>query len=96
MPIAIILPELGTEYELAPGEQTGGKVRVSAWLVDLGDSVETGERIVEVLVRGMTFDVAAPASGILSGILKPLDAVVTTGDTLGWIESVNEDDEKDA
>jgi pyruvate/2-oxoglutarate dehydrogenase complex dihydrolipoamide acyltransferase (E2) component len=77
MSIAILLPELGTGEEI---------VRVSAWLIDPGDCVVAGDRIVEVLIRGVSFDVSAPASGVLAGIEKPLDAVVAAGDTLGRIE----------
>ncbi|HUG93226.1 MAG TPA: biotin/lipoyl-containing protein [Planctomycetaceae bacterium] len=75
--IAIRLPELGT---------AGEPVRVSCWLVDLGDDVDVGERIVEVLVRGITFDVTAPASGRVARIEKWLNATVATGDVLGWIK----------
>ena len=81
MSIAILLPELDTGNEI---------VRVSAWLIDPGDSVVTGDRIVEVLIRGVSFDVSAPASGVLAGIEKPLDAIVATGDTLGRIEPSEE------
>jgi pyruvate/2-oxoglutarate dehydrogenase complex dihydrolipoamide acyltransferase (E2) component len=76
MLVPVILPDLGTETE----------IRVSAWLVDLGDHVEAGDHIAEVLMRGITFDVSASAAGVLTGIAKPLDAVVCPGDTLGWIE----------
>jgi pyruvate/2-oxoglutarate dehydrogenase complex dihydrolipoamide acyltransferase (E2) component len=76
MPSPVVLPILGTETE----------IRVSSWLVDLGDHVEAGDRIVEVLMRGITFDVSASVAGILTEIVKPLDSVVRAGDTLGWIE----------
>jgi 2-oxoglutarate dehydrogenase E2 component (dihydrolipoamide succinyltransferase) len=74
--VPVQLPELGT---------AGEPVRVCCWLVDPGDDVDAGERIVEVLVRGMTFDVAAPVSGTITRVEKSLNAVVATGDVLGWI-----------
>jgi len=77
MATPIVLPDLGTGDE---------EVRVSCWLVDPGDEVETGDRVVEVLIKGITFDVSAPVSGILSKIEKSLDARIVTGDILGWIE----------
>lgn len=61
-------------------------MRVSCWLVDLGDAIDAGDRIVEILIDGATFDLAAEQSGTLTRIEKPLDSVVRTGDTLGWIE----------
>ncbi len=77
MQIPIVLPELGAEDE---------PTRVSCWLIDLGDPVETGDRIVEVLTQGIAFDVSASSRGVLSHIEKPFDTTVSTGDVLGWIE----------
>ncbi len=78
MRIPVILPELGAGDE---------ELRVSCWLADLGDAIGAGDRIVEILMDGVTFDLAAEQSGILTRIEKPLDSVVRTGDTLGWIEA---------
>ncbi len=77
MATAILLPELCT------GDET---IRVSAWLVDPGDAVEVGDRVVEVLVRGMTFDVSSLAAGVITRIEKPLDSEIAPGKVLGWIE----------
>ena len=76
MAVPIELPELGAE---------DGLVRVSSWFVELGDRVEAGEQVVEVLLPVMTFDVSAPSAGVLKCIEKSLDATVKTGDILGWI-----------
>jgi pyruvate/2-oxoglutarate dehydrogenase complex dihydrolipoamide acyltransferase (E2) component len=78
MQTALRLPELGA------GED---EMRVSCWLVDLGDAVGGGDRIVEILLDGVTFDLSAEHAGVLTRIEKPLDAVVRTGDILGWIET---------
>ena len=77
MPTAITLPELGAGD--AP-------IRVSAWLVDEGESVEQGESVVEVLIPGITYDVAAPADGVLERIEKQIGAEISPGDILGWLE----------
>jgi pyruvate/2-oxoglutarate dehydrogenase complex dihydrolipoamide acyltransferase (E2) component len=55
MQTAIVLPELGA----AP-------VVLSVWFADTGDLVYEGDRLVEVLVGGATFDVGAPATGRLT------------------------------
>lgn len=73
---AILVPELGT------GEEP---LRVSAWLVDVGQTVIAGDRVVEVLVPGITFDIAAERTGEIIEITRPVDAVVSTGEILGWI-----------
>ena len=74
--IPIVLPELD-----AGGEPPS----VSCWLVETGESVEFGDRVVEVLIQGITFDVSAPVAGTLTRIDKPLDAKVAAGDILGWL-----------
>ena len=77
MQTPILLPELGVDDEI---------VRVNCWLVELGDRIESGDRVVEVLVRGITFDVAAPHAGVLTKVEKRLDEAIQKGDILGWIE----------
>jgi 2-oxoglutarate dehydrogenase E2 component (dihydrolipoamide succinyltransferase)/2-oxoisovalerate dehydrogenase E2 component (dihydrolipoyl transacylase) len=54
MPTPILLPDLGA-----------GEVTLSLWYAEPGESVLAGERIVEVLADGATFDVTAPATGTL-------------------------------
>ena len=73
----LTLPELG-----AGGQQ----VRVSTWLTQIGEEVVAGDPVVEVLLRGITFDVAASYSGRLRRIGLFENDVVEPGDTLGWIE----------
>ena len=77
METPIVLPDLGA---------VGESIRVSAWLVNEGDTIEFGDRVVEVLVPGMTFDVSAPTAGVLARIEQPVDSVIAAGDILGWIQ----------
>ena len=77
MTAPIRLPEIGAGQ--AP-------LSVSCWLVDTGDLVDRGERVVERGTASSTFDVPAPVAGGLSRIDKPLDTDVAVGDILGWIE----------
>ena len=78
MRIPLVLPELGAG---------NGELRVSCWLVDLGDAVGVGDRIVEILFDGITFDVTAEKSGKVTRIDKSLESIVRAGDVLGWIET---------
>ncbi|HVW02596.1 MAG TPA: lipoyl domain-containing protein [Planctomycetaceae bacterium] len=61
-------------------------LRVSVWLIEVGDRAEQGERVVELLTPGMTFDVAMPIAGRITAIEKPIGAAVQAGDVLAWIE----------
>lgn len=76
----ILVPEVGAGP--AP-------IRVSCWLVEPGDAVEQGDRLVELLLPTVTFDVSAPVAGVLSYVEKAFDAVTEPGEVLGWIERTN-------
>ena len=82
MRIPLTLPDLGVHSEI---------VRVTSWLVERGEFVITGDRVVEVLLAGVTFDVEAARSGTLIEIAKPVDAVVTRGETLCWLDSADDE-----
>jgi pyruvate/2-oxoglutarate dehydrogenase complex dihydrolipoamide acyltransferase (E2) component len=75
MPTPILLPELGA-----------GSVTLSHWYAEPGDAVLAGERIVEVLADGATFEVTSPATGTLvSKQVFPREPLAA-GQTLGAIE----------
>lgn len=71
----IILPELGA-----------GPVRLSAWFADPGDTVFAGDRLVEVLVGGATFDVSSPATGRLARKHALPNDAIDPGQILGTVE----------
>lgn len=76
MQTPIILPELGAE-----------PVRLSLWFAAPGDLVFEGDRLVEVLMAGATFDVSAPATGrLLERRAWPRD-LLRPGQILGVMES---------
>lgn len=77
MTVDVTLPELGL----------GVGATLSTWHVREGESVEAGERLVEVVIPGATVDVAAPASGRLSRRLVGVGGVVGPGVVLGRIEA---------
>ena len=57
MQTPIVLPDLGAD-----------PVRLSVWFVDPGDQVYEGDRVVEVLSNGATFDVSSPVAGRFVGM----------------------------
>jgi pyruvate/2-oxoglutarate dehydrogenase complex dihydrolipoamide acyltransferase (E2) component len=71
----ILLPELGADPAV-----------VSVWFADPGEAVYEGDRLVEILVGGATFDVSSPATGRLIGKLALPDDPVLPGQVLGVIE----------
>jgi len=75
MPRAIRMPDLGC-----------ARVVLSLWYAQPGDPVYAGDRLVEVLLEGATFDVPAPATGILKDKLAFPDDPLVTGQILGHID----------
>ena len=73
----ITLPDLGVKDQ---------PIRVSTWLTQIGEEVAAGDAIVEVWLKGITFDVESPASGQLRRIDRFENAAIVTGDVLGWLE----------
>jgi pyruvate/2-oxoglutarate dehydrogenase complex dihydrolipoamide acyltransferase (E2) component len=71
----IVLPDVGA----AP-------VSLSVWFVAPGEAVYEGDRLVEVLAGGATFDVSAPATGRLAEKHALPNDVLTPGQVLGVME----------
>ncbi len=75
----VLLPELG----LAAGQP----IALSVWFAEPGDRVYEGDRLVEVIVTGATFDVSSPATGRLAEIVRFPDEPIHPGEVLGWINA---------
>lgn len=73
--VAIHLPELGSD-----------PILLSAWFAEVGDPVFVGDRLVEVLVQGATFDVSAPATGRLLEKQAHRTDRLAAGQILGLLE----------
>ena len=74
---AIRVPDLGTN----------GDIRVSTWLVEPGDVVAIGDRVVELLIDAVTFDVSVDVNGIVARIDRSNGSMVRMNEVLGWIET---------
>jgi pyruvate/2-oxoglutarate dehydrogenase complex dihydrolipoamide acyltransferase (E2) component len=71
----IVLPELGA----APAV-------LSLWYADFDEVIFEGDRLLEILVSGATFDISAPATGrLLEKTVLPNDAL-RPGQVLGVLE----------
>lgn len=75
MQAEITLPEIGAS-----------PVVLSVWFAEAGDAVYEGDRLVEILVPGATFDVAAPATGRLAEKRALPNDRLQTGQVLGVVE----------
>jgi pyruvate/2-oxoglutarate dehydrogenase complex dihydrolipoamide acyltransferase (E2) component len=70
-----MLPDLGASAAI-----------LSVWFVDAGDPVYAGDRLVEILVDGATFDVTSPVAGTFAERLALPDDPLSPGQTLGTVE----------
>ena len=73
--VPITLPELGSPRPV-----------LSVWYVGPGERVYEGDRVVEVLTPGATFDVPAPVSGTIVERLALVNDTLSTGQVLGTID----------
>ncbi len=72
--ITVTLPNLGEDAENA--------ARVSFVYPEVGDTVEEGEDLVEMVTDKATFNVPAPKGGTVARILVEEDEEVAVGDPL--------------
>jgi 2-oxoglutarate dehydrogenase E2 component (dihydrolipoamide succinyltransferase) len=74
----LTLPELGA------GEMP---ITVSLWLVEVGDEVTEGDRLLEVCFGAVSVDIPAPLGGMLIEALVAEDDVLQVGQQLGVIRA---------
>ncbi len=60
---------------------------IAIWIKKVGDKVKKEDVLLELETDKIILEVTAPATGILSEIIQPQDAVVTSGDVIGLIET---------
>lgn len=75
--IKVYLPELGENIT---------KATISYWYFEEGSNVIEGNDLVEIATDKATFNVPAPASGILVEIMAHEGDVVHVGDVLAAVE----------
>ncbi len=77
MATPILVPPLGSPSQ---------DLKVSLWLTRVGEQVVTGDRVVELLIPGITFDVESPCSGTLISCECQTGETVREGNILGWVD----------
>ena len=81
------MPENRVDVVLLSDVYDGSDARVIRWLRAAGDDVALNEPLVEIETDKVTVEVAAPANGRLTQILKQAADSIATGEVLGHIES---------
>lgn len=75
-----------TNVVLPPLAEGVNKAGVSYWHHSVGDTVKEGEDLVELVTDKATFNMPAPASGILKEVLASEGDEVKVGGILARIE----------
>jgi len=75
-----------TEVKLPPLGEGIAKAGVSYWIKSAGDTVKEGEDLVELVTDKATFNMPAPASGVLKEVLVSEGEDVKVGQVLARIE----------
>lgn len=84
MRVPILVPQLGCANQ---------ELKLSLWLNRVGEQVGRGDRVAEILLPGITFDIESPCSGTIVSCECQSGAQVREGSVLGWIEQGNFDQE---
>jgi 2-oxoglutarate dehydrogenase E2 component (dihydrolipoamide succinyltransferase) len=64
------------------------RLSVGRWFKRLGDPVTVQEPLVEIDTDGVTYEITAPVTGVLSRILVKDGGTVEPGTVLGMIDQV--------
>ena len=75
-----------TEVKLPPLGEGISKAGVSYWIKSAGDAVKEGEDLVELVTDKATFNMPAPATGILKEVLIGEGEEAKVGQVLARIE----------
>ncbi len=74
----VLVPELGEGID---------KVTIACWHVKEGDTVKKEDDVAEIVTDKATFNVSAPADGIIKNILIKDGGEAAIGDAIGLIDS---------
>ncbi|WP_299527593.1 dihydrolipoamide acetyltransferase family protein [uncultured Lutibacter sp.] len=79
------------EVKLPKMGESVAEATITAWLKNVGDTVEMDEAIVEIATDKVDSEVPSEVEGTLVEILFDVDAVVNVGDTIAVIETLGEE-----
>jgi 2-oxoglutarate dehydrogenase E2 component (dihydrolipoamide succinyltransferase) len=75
-----------TELKIPAVGESITEVVIGAWHKSVGDPVETDEDIVELETDKATFELPAPAAGVITKILKSAGETAAVGDVIGYVD----------
>src|SRR5262245_33688708 len=82
------------ELKIPPVGESINEVTIGAWRKGVGERVERDEEIVELETDKATFDLPAPAAGVITKIVKQAGETATIGEVIGYVGDGAAGDEK--
>src|ERR1017187_6367898 len=82
---------MAVKVMMPKGSDTMTEGKVLKWLKNEGDSIATGDAIVEIETDKVNMEVEAMGSGVLRKILVPAGSAVPVGELMGVIAKADED-----
>jgi pyruvate/2-oxoglutarate dehydrogenase complex dihydrolipoamide acyltransferase (E2) component len=76
-----------TEVKIAHMGSNSGEATLHHWIKKEGEQVREGEPLAELETDKVNFELEAPASGLLIGVLASEEQVVKFGEVVAYIES---------
>jgi 2-oxoglutarate dehydrogenase E2 component (dihydrolipoamide succinyltransferase) len=73
------------ELKIPPVGESISEVVIGAWRKSVGQRVERDEEIVELETDKATFDLPAPAAGVITKIIKQAGETATIGEVIGYV-----------
>lgn len=78
MEVEIKVPDLG---------EGASEATFVVWLKNIGDTVQAGEGIAEIMTEKVNLEVESPASGVLHGQMVQADEMIVSGAVLGIVRA---------
>lgn len=78
MEVEIKVPDLG---------EGASEATFVVWLKHIGDTVQAGEGIAEIMTEKVNLEVESPASGVLHGQMVQPDEMIVSGTVLGIVRA---------
>ncbi len=77
--------DIALANEAWEGVDAGTEALVDAWLVREGERVVAGQPLVKVVLVKTSYEVSAPANGIVERVLVPAEQTFARGRSLGTL-----------
>ena len=78
MQVEIKVPDLG---------EGASEATFTVWLKSIGDTVQAGEGIAEIMTEKVNLEVESPVSGVLQGQMVQPDEAIVSGAVLGIVRT---------